>query len=454
MKWRKLTALLLTASLGFTMLAGCGNKENNETKDPDVTDNDKTDDKEGDDKEVVELSIAVHEGGYGRAYWDAVAEAFEKQHEGVKVVIQSSPEIGEVIRPQILAGNVPDFIYLPSSNASGVTTALIKDKALADISDVMEKVKDKIIPGFLDTKSCKPYDDGKIYLAPMYYSTMGLWYNKDYFEKNNLEVPVTWDDFFALGDKVTDRALFTYQGLYPGYLESMVIPAIASAAGADVMESCFNYDETAWQTPEVKAVLANIAKIGTGGYLMEGTVALDHTQAQGQWLLGKAMFHPNGSWVEGEMADAPKEDGFEYGFAAPPVLDANGDKAVYTAVEEIFIPAAAKHVDLAKEFLEFQYSDEAVKLNAELAKGIPPVVGAAELIKEVASPAVYESYTIFDKGYVPYVGNFAPVEETEIIPKDELYNPIGDVMSGKLSVDDWIAKMVDMCKAVQDKVVK
>lgn len=53
----------------------------------------------------------------------------------------------------------------------------------------MEEVEDKLIPGFLDTKSCQPYDDGKIYLAPMYYSPMGMWYNKDYFEKNSLEVP-------------------------------------------------------------------------------------------------------------------------------------------------------------------------------------------------------------------------------------------------------------------------
>lgn len=441
MKLKKLLSVMLIASLTTTLAVGCGSK-----------DSDKTDAK----GKKTELQVAVFEGGYGRDYWDAIAEAFEKENEGVDVVIQANPEIGDVIRPNILAGNPPDFVYLPSSNKSGVTNAMIKDKALTDISDVMDKVSDKLIPGILESKSCQPYGDGKTYLAPMYYSTTGLWYNKDFFAKNNLEVPVTWDDFFALGDKSDElgRKLFTYQGTVPSYIESLIVPAIASAAGADVVDGLFNYDETAWKNPKVKEVLENVAKIGTGGYLMDGTVSLDHTQAQGQWLLGNAMFHPNGSWVEGEMADAPKEDGFEYGYAAAPVLDESGEKYVYTQIEEIFIPAEAKNVELAKKFLEFQYTDEAVKLNAEKAKGIQPVKGASEYMKDIASPAVYQSYAILDNGYTPYIGNFAPVSGTEIVPRDEFYNQVGDVMTGKLTVDEWIAKMVDICKQVQDKVVE
>lgn len=441
MKFKKVVSVLLVVVMASAMVTGCGAKEEKETK------------KEG---EKTELQVAVFEGGYGREYWDAIAEAFEKENKDVDVVIQANPEIGDVIRPNILAGNPPDFIYLPSSNKSGVTNAMIKDKALADISDVMEKVEDKIIPGILDSKACQPYGDGKTYLAPIYYSTTGLWYNADFFEKNNLEVPTTWDDFFALGDKEAElgRKLFTYQGTVPSYLESLIVPAIASGAGVDVMNGCFNYDSEAWKNPKVKEVLENIAKIGTEGYLMDGTVSLDHTQAQSQWLLGNAMFHPNGSWVEGEMADAPKEDGFEYGYTAAPVIDANGEKFVYTQIEEMFIPAKAKNIDLAKKFLEFQYTDEAVKLNAEKAKGIQPVIGASEYMKENASPAVYQSYAILDNGYKAYIGNFAPVTDTEIIPRDEFYNQVGNVMTGKLSVDEWINKMVEISDEVHDKVVQ
>lgn len=468
MKLKKVLAGALALTVTASMIGGCGTASGTSTEkavEEKTEAKAEADTKAGEDmpsgtesasQGEVELQVAVFEGGYGRAYWDAVAEEFEAANPGVTVVIQANPQIGDVIRPNILAGNPPDFIYLPSSNNSGVTTAMIKDKALADISDVMETVKDKIIPGFLDSQALKPYGDDKIYLAPMYYSTMGLWYNKGYFTQNDLDIPVTWEEFFALGDKAKElgRSLFTYQGLVPTYLESMIIPAIASASGSETMNACFNYDEAAWKNENVKSVLGNIAKIGLDGYLMDGTVSLDHTQAQSQWLLGKALFHPNGSWVEGEMADAPKEDGFEYGFTAPPVLAADGDKYVYTAVEEMYIPAKAKNIEMAKKFLAFQYTDKAIELNAQNAKGIPPVIGAAKLIEGISSPAVYESYAIFEKGYKPYIGNFATVADTELIPKDELYNPIGDVMSGKLSVDDWVGRMVEVSQEVRDKVVK
>lgn len=198
-----------------------------------------------DEPEKTKLQIAIFEGGYGREYWDAVCEAFEKENPDIDIVMQSNAEIGDIIRPTIIAGNPPDFVYLPSNNISGVTSALIKDHALADITDVMEEVEDKLIPGFLDTKSCQPYDDGKIYLAPMYYSPMGMWYNKDYFEKNSLEVPETWDEFFALGndERCADRALFAYQGIYPAYMESVILSSIASSAGTEAMDACLNHEE-------------------------------------------------------------------------------------------------------------------------------------------------------------------------------------------------------------------
>ena len=94
-----------------------------------------------DEPEKTKLQIAIFEGGYGREYWDAVCEAFEKENPDIDIVMQSNAEIGDIIRPTIIAGNPPDFVYLPSNNISGVTSALIKDHALADITDVMRGVR-------------------------------------------------------------------------------------------------------------------------------------------------------------------------------------------------------------------------------------------------------------------------------------------------------------------------
>lgn len=454
MKRKLIVTVLATATMGG-MFTGCStNKQlkvstNIEESDEQIT--------QGNEEKQV-LDIAVFEGGYGRAYWDAVAEAFEKQNPDVKVVVNANPEIGDIIRPDLLSGNVPDFIYLPSTNKSGITDALVKDKLLVDLSGIFQDpaIKDRLLPGFAENVATQPYGDGKIYLAPLYYSTTGLFYNKTVFEQNGWKVPVTWDEFFALGDKAKEvnRSLITYQGLVPGYLEALLMPAITAQIGPENFIKALNYEDGAWQQQGIIEAMEQIAKIASGGYLMDGTVALSHTQAQQQWLRGDALFIPCGSWLEGEMADSPREEGFEWGFTAAPVFNKDDAKYIFTTIEEMYIPAASDQIDLAKEFLKFQYSDEAVALNAKNAKGIPPVKGAAEQLKDVVSPATYETYKLFDQGYIPSILRFASVQDTEVNPRKELYNQVASVMNGEMTASEWAAHMESLSDAVRDYVVK
>ncbi len=44
----------------------------------------------------------------------------KKAMEGVKVNMTISPTIGDIIRPQIVAGNAPDFICLNDGGEDGV----------------------------------------------------------------------------------------------------------------------------------------------------------------------------------------------------------------------------------------------------------------------------------------------------------------------------------------------
>ncbi len=80
----------------------------------------------------------------------------------------------------MLAGDIPDFIYCPSNNASGLAQRLIKDQALTDLTDLFEDgLKDRILDGFLETSLSQSYGDGKIYLAPLYYTA---WSGGDYWK--------------------------------------------------------------------------------------------------------------------------------------------------------------------------------------------------------------------------------------------------------------------------------
>lgn len=429
----KMLTLLATATIVLSLFAGCGNSAS------------KTDGKPAEGEEQV-LNVAVFEGGFGKEYWESVAKGFEEKNPGVKVNLECNPKIGDIIRPKIASGNSPDFVYLKTGDPSGLTEALIKDKALTDITDVFDMklsdgtvLKDKIMDGFLDTPLTAPYGDSKIHLAPLYYNLTGLWYNKTYFEEKGLKEPKTWDEFYALNDaaKKDGKALFTYQGMAPGYVEAMLYPAIVSAGGEEALKDVLNYKEGAWKSEGAKKALEIFETIAKKGYLMDGTVAMSHTQAQTEFLNGKALFIPNGNWFEGEMKDAIPEKGFSFGFIAPPVFKEGQDRYATTMIEQMYIPKDSKNVELAKKFLLYQYEDENIKLNAEKSGGVIPTKNGLELAKEFLPKSNYESFQVFNEGVKPITLSFATTGQTEINIKDEIFNPVSSIMNGELTADKW-----------------
>ena len=435
---KKFTRIFLSSLLAMAMLLSCSlSAFAAEGENP------------ADKFENKELNIAIFEGGYGPTFWNDVVALFEEAYPGVKVNMQISPVVGDIVRPQIVSGNVPDFLSMNDNDQSGVVASMIKEQALLDISDVFDlpaygkdiPLRDMLVHGILTTAKCAPYGDGKVYLAPFNTSPLGLIYNKTLFETNGWELPVTWDDFFALGDKAKEQgiALFTYQGIYPSYLESIVYPAIASHVGVEGLQKVMSFEEGSFNNPEVLAVLENIAKIGAEGYLMEGTVALNHTQSQTDMMMDKALFITNGLWMEGEMQDAPRTEGFVFGMTPAPILSADESRYILDSVEQFSIPADAKNPELAKEFLRFLYSDEPVRLFGEHANGVMAVQGAIELVKDYVSEGTYSMFSVYeDSNATPLVTGWDALPQgSKVAINDEFFAPISDLMNGTLTAQEW-----------------
>lgn len=413
------------------------------------------------DAPTGELNLAIFEGGYGADYWHWAIETFEADNPGVKVNMQISPTIGDMIRPQIVAGDVPDFLNLNDNDQTGVVLALIKDNGLLDITDVFEgpqydsdePLKDKIIPGFLESARCAPYGDGKIYLAPGNASPMGLIYNKTLFAENGWEVPVTWDDFFALGELAKEQgiALFTYQGIYPSYMESVLFPAIASRIGLDDFKKITSFQPGIWTDSRVLEVLEQFEKIYTNGDLMSGTVALNHTQSQTDQMQNKALFIPNGTWMESEMADVPAAEGYAFGLTPPPVMAEGDTRYIMSGVEQFSIPAGAKNPELAKLFLRFLYTDASIAKYAELSGGaILATNNALELCRPYITDGVYGMFGSYSEpGAASLIVGFdAAPENSKILYSDEIFQPLSDVMSGTMTAAEWAESIDQACQDI------
>ena len=177
---KKAISMMLATAMAATCLAGCGSAASSsaaassEAASSEATSAATSEASTGEKTfENNELNIAVFEGGYGSEYWDEIIKRFEDAYPGVTVNMQISPKIGDIIRPQIVAGNVPDFISMNDNDSTGLISSMVKEHALMDLSDVFEEggidddtpLKDQVIDGLLDSAKCSPYGDGKIYIA-------------------------------------------------------------------------------------------------------------------------------------------------------------------------------------------------------------------------------------------------------------------------------------------------
>lgn len=138
----------------------------------------------------VTIKVAAIETGYGAEMWKKVAEAFTAQT-GIKVDLTTDKKLEDVIGPSMQGGDYPDVVHLATGREAALTEQFIKGNLIADITDVLsmtvpgesKKVSEKIAGGFTDTSLTNPYGDGKTYLAPMFYSPCGLFYNAGFLKE-------------------------------------------------------------------------------------------------------------------------------------------------------------------------------------------------------------------------------------------------------------------------------
>lgn len=396
------------------------------------------------------LHIAALESAYGKDMWSKVVEEYKTVNPDVEVELTVDKNLEETISPNMKAGNYPDVVLLASGRKLALTETLIKDKAIEDITDIFNekvygedvKIKDKLIPGFTDTLATNPYNDGKTYLAPMFYSPTGLFYNQALLEEKGWEVPTTWDEMWALGDKAKAEgiSLFTYPA--SGYFDAFFYSLLLEVGGPEFYNRAMTYEDGIWETPEAKKAFEIIGKLAE--YTEPTTVAnanhKDYQKNQQLILDNKALFMPNGTWVVGEMKDAPRADGFKWGMMALPAFEEGGDRYAFTFFEQMWIPTQAKNKEAAKDFLTFVYSDKAAAVFAE-SGAVQPIEGLSAQLE--GDNKLF--YSIYDSGAKAGMGGFAATDAVEgVSMADTLFGTIDSIVSGDKKVEDWQKAVEDV----------
>ena len=443
---KKIASIVLVFSLMISCLAGCGKNNTTDqgaTTAPTATTEATKEASTDQPKQDVTIKVAAIETAYGTDMWTKVTAAFTAKT-GIKVELTTDKNLEDVIGAGMKAGDYPDVVHLATGRPAALTETLIKENGLEDLTDVLsmtvpgedKKVNEKILGGFTESSLTNPYNDGKTYMAPMFYSPCGLFYNKALLEEKGWTVPTTWDEMWALGDKAKEEGIALFAYPTAGYFDAFFYALLYEVGGPDFFTKATTYTEGIWETPEANKAFDIVEKLATYTEKSVPSNANNDNYLKNQQLIldNKALFMPNGTWVVGEMASAPRADGFEWGLTALPAVTEGGDAYSFTWFEQMWVPAAAEHKDAAKQFVAYMYSDEAAQIFAE-SGAIQPIGGFSDKLKD--DNKLF--YSIYESGAKAALGGFATTDPVEGVNfADTVFGTVNSLVSGDKTKAQWI----------------
>ncbi|MFI6079471.1 N-acetylglucosamine/diacetylchitobiose ABC transporter substrate-binding protein [Streptomyces sp. NPDC051217] len=414
--------------------------------------------------ETAQLDVVIFNGGFGEQY----AIDAEKRYNAAfpkapKVKHAATEKIQSTLQPRFNGGTPPDLI--DNSGAEQMDMGvLVGKKQLTDLTALMDapsyddpakKVRDTLRPGIVEMGQ---FDGDPVWIMYYAYTVYGVWYSQKALENLDATYPETWDDMLALCAKAKKKGIagWTYAGKHPYYVPFSLYPMIAKIGGVEVLDKIDNLEPNAWKDPAVKTAFEAYYELFKKGYILQGTPGLDHIQSQTAWTKGKALFIPNGSWVENEAAKTMPAD-FNLAVGAPTGMDAS-DKLPFGTIwasggEPFIVPQKAKNPQGGMELLRIMLSEQSSKnftsqvksltaLNGgtdgiELTPGLKSAVAALDTAGEnVVNPRLQDWYVKLQKEQIGVAG-------------------LGEMMAGRLTPAETIKKIQGYADAAaKDQSIK
>ena len=333
------------------------------------------------------LDVVIFDGGFGDDYAINVNETlYGKNYPDAAITYAAIQKVSEQLQPRFVAGEPPDVIDNSGANQLD-NAALVAEGQLADLADLMAApaydtegatFADSLVPGSQTTGLF----NGTQYVLNWSLTAYGVWYNNAFMTEKGYTYPKTWDEMLALSEELKGSGVAPWvtTGVHPQYIRQFVFDQMLWKHDPQALLDIDNLAPDAWKAPAVSEVLEALYQLADRDLLLPGWEGLDHTQSQNEWLQGKAVFIPVGTWLENEMKDSIPA-GFEMVVAPTPSLA--GDKIPFEGIfasggEPFIVPAEGKNVQGGKEWLRLLFSKEGGRFFAENTKSLSVVQGSAE----------------------------------------------------------------------------
>ncbi len=280
-------------------------------------------------------------------FWQSIADRYMAANPDVKVEIIGNPS-SNVTLPQyekdlLATDQFPDIMVMQNP-ADFVPSGALLAFDDGDLDYLADPEVGKI--------------GGKQYVANYKKQIIGVFYNKDMFAANGIEVPTTYQALIDACDKLLEAGIQPVSlGLKDGWPQGQLANMFA---GTDLLAKDThwgakrNADEVKFNNPDLVKAMQKYQTICTK-YCGDNITGITYTQMLEQFFNGNAAMLPIGSWVNAEVEKGLQD--FEVGwFPIPGDEDAN---VVSVFVNEgLSIGADTKYPEVCKDFIHFFFTDK------------------------------------------------------------------------------------------------
>ncbi len=373
------------------------------------------------------------------AFKEAQFAAFEEANPNVDLEVLISPDYGTQIQAAFAATNYPEVFTVGQFDLP----SLVDSKLLMAAGDNIVE-QDDVYPNLLaaftvnDTPYCVPKD----------FSTLAVFYNKDYFAAAGLEEPTsdwTWADMYAAAEAITNADIKTADGVdvlgFSAAADRNRWLAFFWANGARLFDEEGN---VVFDSPEAVASLefyssfvlngvgdvpGNLGGAGWNGEAFgRGLAAMT---VEGNWAIGYLETDfPSLNWGVVEMPTAP-----------------NGGKGTLTFTECWAVSSQVEGTEMAQiawDLVNFLTGPEGAAAVATAGFGVMPARASAsqdwlatrgEQFEAFVKGADYAWAPVFPLGF----GDFTTTVDEGTV----------DVMRGEMTPQDALAEAAEVAREIQ-----
>lgn len=365
----RMCSVILTAAVSCCLFAGCSNSQSASGGNP------------------VTITYEMWQTNMTDYMKERIA-SFETENPNIRVELKvpenyqtSSADYWKELNADS-AENLPDVFVM---NAPNFRSYMNEGKLLAinNLIDSSKIISMKALPVSL-TDIYKQND--KQYGIPMDYDTIGLWYNKELFDKAGLDYPNlhwTWDDLMSAAEKIDSLGEDTY-GFITGAVGQFGYYNTVSGCGGKIADADGNLclDDT-------KTMEGIQAWIDASAYSPTTEEIEDSGGPHMLFMKGKVGMTFGGDWEAADYTSSDSVVADVINVTELPAMTGGSRMSVIHGKANV-VSAKTKYPDAAKKFLEYLSSAESFEKLGHTGLCIPAHSDYADLF--------FKQYSKYDMG--------------------------------------------------------